>query len=315
MNEALKEKISIIIPVYNVQAYLERCLDSILKQTYTHFEVICVDDGSMDDSGKICDAFQERDGRIRVYHIENHGVSYARNYGLSFMEGSWFCFVDPDDWIEPNYIERMYHLAIEKHCDVVACGIDKTYEYAVGIEESNERLFFFHSSDECIQNYICDGDSMHGLVWNKLYSRDKFKDVRFDEDLRVNEDCMYIYEVMSRCEQACLTTMKLYHWYIRPDSACHRRAKTADFSAANVFLSLYEKIQEKDMDEARTVLRKNYISSVVQVLLFADYDRRDDEVARVKKRCKLWRKEVWNCFNIKQKMKYWYAIYLRKIIV
>ncbi len=309
---SLTINVSIIIPVYNVQAYIERCLESILAQTYTDFEVICIDDGSTDESGKLCDVYQKRDSRIRVYHIENHGVSYARNYGLSLMEGAWYCFVDPDDWIEPNYIERMYRLAKEKQCDIVSCGIDKTYEFSMGIKEREEHIFTFGSSEECIRNYICGRNSMHGLVWNKLYNAEKFKEIRFEEKLKVNEDCMYIYEIMSCCEHACLTTMKLYHWYIRKDSACHRRAERADFSAAEVFLRLYDKLQGKDMEEARIVLQKNYVSSVVQVLLYAGYQKEDAVVELAKKRCKEWRKSVWKLLGIRQKLKYWYAISLRK---
>lgn len=311
MNESINGKVSIIIPVYNVQAYIERCLDSILAQTYIDFEVICVDDGSTDESGKLCDNYHVMDNRIQVYHIENHGVSYARNYGLSLLTGKWFCFVDPDDWVEPNYIERLYSIAIEKQCDVVACSIDKTYVYVMQQNECNERIFSFHSSDECIRNYICGGNSMHGLVWNKLYNAEKFKDVRFDETLRVNEDCMYMYEIMSKCEYACLTTLKLYHWYIRPDSACHRRTEKADFSAPNVFLDLYDKIEDRGMDEAQKALRKNYVLSVVQILLHAKYEKNDVRVGSAKKRCKEWKKSIWCMINLKQKLKYWYAIYFR----
>ena len=311
MNGDAKNKVSIIIPVYNVQPYLERCFESILEQTYTDFEVICIDDGSTDQSGKICDLYQDKDSRIEVHHIENHGVSYARNFGLSLMKGSWFCFVDPDDWIEPNYIERMLELALEEHCDVVACGINKTYEYVMGTNDGKEHIFNFRSSKECILNYICGGNSMHGLVWNKLYRAEKFKNIKFNEGLKVNEDCMYIYEVMSGCEHACLTTLKLYHWYIRRDSACHRRAETADFSAANVFLELYNRVQEEGMEAARNALRKNYILSVVQVLMYAKYKRDDSKVVLAKKQCKEWKKDVWSYFDVKQKVKYWYTIYFR----
>ena len=313
MNGSAMINVSIIIPVYNVQVYVERCLDSILAQTYTDFEVICIDDGSTDESGKLCDDYQKRDSRIRVYHIDNHGVSYARNYGLSLAQGVWYCFVDPDDWVEPDYIDRMYCLANQEQCDIVACGIDKTYEFTTGIREKEEQIYKFTSREECIRNYICGGNSLHGLVWNKLYRAEKFKEIRFDENLKVNEDCMYTYEIMSGCERACLTTMKLYHWYMRKDSACHKRAKTADFGAAEVFLKLHDKLQGTDMEEARRVLRKNYISSVVQVLLYAEYEKRDAGVELAKKRCREWRKTVWNRFGLKQKLKYWYAISLRRI--
>ena len=313
MCEEETEKISIIVPVYNTQAYIKRCFDSILAQTYSNFEVICVDDGSKDESGKICEIYRERDDRIRVYHIENHGVSYARNYGLSLMTGSWFCFVDSDDWIEPNYLERMYELAKEKQCEVVACGVDEAYEYVMGIKGSAENTFTFETSEECIRNFICDDNSMHGFSWNKLFKAQKFDEIRFDETVKVNEDCLYIYKIMSACERACFTTLPLYHWYIRPDSACHKRAKKADFSAANVFLQLCDKLQGEDMNEARMVLRKNYIVSVVQVLLYARYGLGDAEVVLAKKRCKEWKKDVWNRFTVKQKLKYWYAIYVRSM--
>ncbi len=313
MKEKEMEKISIIVPVYNSEAYIKRCLDSILAQTYTDFEVICINDGSKDASGKICDVYRERDRRVRVYHIENHGVSYARNYGLSLMTGSWFCFVDSDDWIEPNYLERMYELAKEKQCEVVACGVDKTYEYVTGGKGKNEEIFVFETSKACVQNYICNDNSMQGFSWNKLLNARKFGEIRFDEDVKVNEDCLYIYKIMSVCERACFTTLPLYHWYLRPDSACHKRAKTADFSAAEVFLQLYDKLQGKGMDEAQRELRYNYILSVVQVLLYARYERGDTRVALAKRRCKEWKKDVWNRFGVKQKLKYWYAIYVRSL--
>lgn len=313
MNVGKSETISIIIPIYNSEAYIARCLDSILAQTYPAFEVLCIDDGSTDESGKLCDAYREKDDRIRVYHMENRGVSHARNYGLSLMAGNWFCFVDSDDWVEPNYLERMYRLAIEKQCHVVACGIGEAYEFVVGKTQSDEQVYLFDSSKKCIQNFICDGNSMHGYVWNKLYNRQRFGDVRFDEQLKVNEDCMYSYEIMSGCDRACLTTTELYHWYIRPDSACHKRAEKADFSAANVFLQLYDKLQGEGMEEARIVLRRNYIISVVQVLLYARYEPGDAEVALAKKRCKEWKKIVWKQFDMKQKLKYWYVINFRSV--
>ncbi len=313
MNEGITEKISIIVPVYNTEAYIERCLTGILAQTYPDFEVICIDDGSKDNAGKICDVYRKRDDRIRVYHTENHGVSYARNYGLSLMTGRWFCFVDSDDWIEPNYIERMYELATEKRCELVACGVDKAYEYVMGVKEKTEEIFLFETSNECIRNFICDDNSMQGFTWNKLFNARKFGGIRFDETVKVNEDCLYIYQIMSVCERACLTTLPLYHWYLRPDSACHKRAKKADFRAAEVFLQLYDKLTGNDMEEARSVLRYNYMTSVVQVLLFAKYEKGNAEVTLAKKRCKEWKNDVWNRFGVKQKLKYWYAIYVRSL--
>ena len=105
------DKISIIIPVYHVQEYIGRCLESILLQTYSNFEVLCVEDGPGDKSGEICERYGRQDNRIRVFHLERGGVGYARNYALSRMEGEWFAFLDGDDWIEPEYLEILYRNA------------------------------------------------------------------------------------------------------------------------------------------------------------------------------------------------------------
>lgn len=308
------KKVSIIVPVYNVQEYIKNCLDSLLAQTYSDVEIICINDGSTDASGDVCDDYRRKDERVKVHHLKNHGVSYARNYGMSVMEGAWFCFVDSDDWVEPNFVERMYELAIENQCDVVACGVDKTYEYVMGTKDCEEQVFLFRSSKECIHNFICNKNSMQGISCNKLYNASKFMEIKFDTEVKVNEDCLFIYEVMSNCEQACLTTLPLYHWYIRSDSTCHRRAKTADFRAADVFLRLCDKIQNESDEEAIRTLRKNYVSAVVQVLLFAEYERKDEEVLLAKKRCKSWKKDVWNMFHTKQKLKYWYAMYAPRFL-
>ena len=119
-------EISIIVPVYKVEKYLRRCIDSIAAQTFTDWECILVDDGSPDDSGTICDEYAENDKRFRVFHQENAGVSAARNKGLDEAKGEWICFVDSDDWIEKEMLEKMYNLAVKNKAEVVVCGCKMT---------------------------------------------------------------------------------------------------------------------------------------------------------------------------------------------
>lgn len=305
----INEKISIIIPVYNVESYVERCLDSILKQKYQHFEVICVDDGSTDASGALCDAYQKKDSRIRVFHTENRGVSNARNYALSLMEGAWFCFIDPDDWITPEYLSKLYSLAKQNDCEIAACHMRKAYEYCDEYDSCEEQVVMFDSSKACVHNFICNEHSMQGMCTNKLYLSAKFKEYRFDTTLKVNEDCLYTYEVMSNCNKACMTTLPLYYWFIRSDSACHKKNRALDFSPSNVFVLLHDKTLEDHNDAVTKTLQMNYINSVVKVLLFAKYKSSNMEVKDAKKRCKEWRKNVWSMLDFKSKMKYLYAIY------
>ena len=138
-------KISIIVPVYKVEKYLCRCLDSIVAQTFTDWECILIDDGSPDNSGKICDEYAEKDGRFRVIHQENAGVSAARNAGLDAARGEWIGFVDSDDWVESNMYEYLYNNALETKSDVVICGFvgqhKKRIKKICGTEEATKLLF------------------------------------------------------------------------------------------------------------------------------------------------------------------------------
>ena len=117
-----KPVVSIIVPVYNTEKFLHRCIDSILTQTYTDFELLLIDDGSKDSSGTICDEYAAKDVRVRVFHKENGGVSSARNMGLDNARGEWITFVDSDDWIDDNYLEALYGACIVSGSDIVFCG-------------------------------------------------------------------------------------------------------------------------------------------------------------------------------------------------
>lgn len=308
------DKISVIIPIYNVQDYLSICLNTILEQTYSNLEIICIDDGSTDRSGEICDEYALTDKRFVVHHISNQGVSNARNYALSIMTGDWFAFVDSDDWIDTNYFEVLYHNAIVNNCDISACGFQRNIQYVQknDTEQNNKkaRSVLFYSPLECIHSFICSKDSLQGMTTNKLYRAERYKDITFDINVKVNEDCLYTYNVMQRCEKACLTTAPMYHWFTRIDSASHTKNIKANFTAANVFLYLYKDTLQYNDREVSLKLQVNYISSVLKVLLYAKYKRNNPEILDAKKQCSLWKKDVWCCYNIKNKVKYYIAFYI-----
>lgn len=307
----MNEKISIIIPVYNVQEYIGRCLDSIIKQTYDNFEVICVDDGSTDLSGQICERYKNEDARVRVVHIENAGVSNARNKGLSIMEGNWYAFVDADDWIEPNYLEVLYENALRNHCDISTCNFRRNSQY--GMEEQAQyrgELTCFNTTEECIHSFICSTNSTYGMVWNKLYRAEMFRDIMFDTGIRVNEDCLYTQNVMERCRKACMTTAILYHWYHRVGSACHSNHVDFDFSPADVFYELYLRNERLQDAEVSGKLKKNYILSATKILLHAEYSRKNPKAIQVIRQCKDWKKDVWGMLSFREKIKLTIVLYM-----
>ena len=151
-------KISVIVPVYNAEEYLHRCLDSILAQTFTDFELLLVNDGSKDNSGAICDDYAAKDSRIRVFHKENGGVSSARNIGLDNVKGGWVAFVDADDWLDVNMFQEMYDCAISASADAVYCDINMIFK---DYGQVYKAASFSKDKTELMRNYIAS-------VWTSL---------------------------------------------------------------------------------------------------------------------------------------------------
>lgn len=298
------EKISIIIPIYNAQNYIGRCIESIVSQTYRNLEIICVDDGSTDLSGQICNEYKEIDERVVYCHIPNGGVGRARNHGLSIMSGKWFAFVDADDWIEPNYFEKLHKNAEKYNCTISACTYQKNWEYTKGYESEKEQIEILSSSNDCIKNFICSDNSMEGMVWNKLYLSELYGDIRFEVDIKVNEDCLYTYEIMKKCDRACWCSLPMYHWFMRNDSACHTKKIQCDLTPANVFLRLYEETKLLSDEVVEVTLKRNYIYAVIKILRYSKYDKSNQEILDAKKRCKQWRKNAWKMFSNKMKILY-----------
>ena len=214
--------ISVIVPVYNAAQYLPRCLDSILGQSFTGFELLLIDDGSTDVSGTICDAYAEKDSRVRVFHKENGGVSSARNWGLNEAEGDWVSFVDADDELLPNGLKVMVY-GISDEVDMVMAGYevcndngDKTYsiDYNVSKFLSNEQsvIEMFGPSDYWYQGYI----------WNKLFRMSEIgpKSLRFAEDIFFNEDRLFVTQfICASGKSVFYTTVPVYKYYEHDGSA------------------------------------------------------------------------------------------------
>ena len=131
----MKDKISVVVPIYKVQDYLERCIKSIINQTYDNLEIILVDDGSPDECPKICDEYALKDERIKVIHKENGGLSDARNFGIAAATGKYISFIDSDDWISKDFFSLLYFAIIENDCQIAECGVQKVYDDTMKIQD------------------------------------------------------------------------------------------------------------------------------------------------------------------------------------
>ena len=185
-------EISIIVPVYNVEKYLTRCIDSILNQTFTDFELILVDDGSTDKSGVICDKYSKIDSRIKVIHSKNEGAAQARNYGLDIAKGKFIGFVDSDDYINRDMYQILYENINKYNCDICVCGHQSFQDKVkVAFEDSKEEIIEFDNK-LALKNYFLDYEDservMYTIIWDKLYRRELFKNLRFPKGKFVKMD-------------------------------------------------------------------------------------------------------------------------------
>jgi glycosyltransferase involved in cell wall biosynthesis len=215
----MSPRISVIVPVYNMEVYLEACISSIINQTFTDLEIILINDGSMDCSGSICDQFQQLDHRIRVHHKANQGLSSARNTGIDLSTGEYLAFVDSDDTIKEDMLELLYQQITEKDADFVFCDyyrkeeIDSIPPMITGILESkllNQKQLFewLYLPEYCI---------ILPVSWNKLYKKELFHNLRFPEG-RYHEDEFLIHKIIAKTHKAVFLNAKLYGYLLRSNS-------------------------------------------------------------------------------------------------
>lgn len=217
-------KISVIIPVYNVAPYLNRCVDSVLSQTFRDFELILVDDGSKDNSGVFCDAYAQADARVRVIHQENSGVSAARNAGLDAASGEWISFIDSDDWVDTDYLSYLYDLATKHNADMATgtirrCENDVVTPYAP-LPENSPGIIPVALEDAEFQ--FSQWYSFIGLAC-KIIRRNLIEDnkLRFRHDLTNGEDLVFYTEIMLHTHRCVSSEKALYNYFQHAESASH----------------------------------------------------------------------------------------------
>ena len=207
--------ISVIVPVYNVKEYLEKCILSILSQTYTELEILLIDDGSTDGSGDVCERYAKKDDRIRVYHTENHGLSAARNYGLDRAQGQYIGFVDSDDWIEPDMYERLLKIAKKTGADIVTCNFFMEYKHKTE-KFSGPAKPFVVCGDDILHTYLFRQGACQDS-WNNLFNADLFQNVRYPEG-RSFEDYTIKPPLIKNAKKMVYTPACLLHYRNRKNS-------------------------------------------------------------------------------------------------
>ncbi len=213
----MRDLISVIVPVYNSEKYLNRCVDSILAQTFTDLEVILADDGSTDGSGEICDAYADMDDRVVVLHKANGGLSDARNAGLDIASGDYIGFVDSDDYIEPDMYERLYNVLTEHGADISVCSRHMEYEpEGRSVSWAKEKSLMDLTAEQAMKMMISNSD-FNVAVWDKLYKAELFSDIRFPVG-KLYEDNYVTVQVFHKSSLISYLPVPLYHYVQRPES-------------------------------------------------------------------------------------------------
>lgn len=208
--------ITIIVPLYNVETYLPWCLDSIMAQTYDNFELILVDDGSIDDSGKICDEYASKDERIRVIHQKNSGPSIARNVALDIMQGEYVTFIDSDDVVHPKYLEILHENLKNYGTDISAVSFTRISEYGKLENVEFTGKMSTYNSVKAIKRILYQKD-LENSAWGKLYKSHLFKNVRFPESIYY-EDLAIFYKVYEKAIKIVFEQVGLYGYRKRSTS-------------------------------------------------------------------------------------------------
>lgn len=245
MNEPL---VSVIVPVYKVGKYLDKCVESIVGQTYKNLEIILVDDGSPDNCPAMCDKWAERDSRIKVIHKQNGGVSSARNAGIDAAQGEFIGFVDSDDWLEPDMYDCLVKNALEYNADISRCGYFVDWSDHTSYVGSTEKKKNLPDDVEARREMLA---TYHGTsaLWNKVYRASLFDSLRIDESMKITEDWYINYILLRRSQKVVYDDICKYHYVMHGNNATKSYSRSGNMDMLKT-ISFFEEQENGDAQTA-----------------------------------------------------------------
>lgn len=269
-------KISIVVPVYNVEKYLNKCISSILEQSFIDFELILVDDGSNDNSGKICNQYKGKDSRIRVIHQENSGLSAARNIGIETSQGIYITFIDSDDFIHPKMLEVLYNNILENKADISTCEyhiVCEGAEVSKGFGKNNITLY---NNIEGVKKIVEKSLASMIVACCKLYRRELFYDIRYPAG-KYHEDEFVTYKLLYKSSKIVATDAKLYYYVQRSNSITntYRIKRLEKLEALEEAIYFFKK---KNNEELTYLSEFRYLFNIHIAYYRAKYEMNDKEI-------------------------------------
>lgn len=244
MNE---KKISIIVPIFNGEKYLRRCIESILKQTYKNIELILINDGSEDKSLAICEEYKKNDKRIIIINKENEGVSIARNIGIEKATGELISFVDADDYLEITFLQELFDMMKKYNTEYITCGYNRVYDNHIE-QVNNDLKEILMTSDEYLKKLL-NVQTGYGFAHMKLIDKNIIGNIRFDESLKVGEDALFNVMLCQNLDNVVIFNKPLYNYYFNPNSVVRKFDK-----------NYYQKYLES-MEKMTEYIKNKYINN------------------------------------------------------
>ena len=236
-----KALISIIIPVYKVEIYLEKCIQSVINQTYENLQIILVDDGSPDNCGKICDEYAQKDHRIEVIHKSNGGLSDARNKGLEIAKGEYIGFIDSDDYIESDMYEVLYNLLKQYNAYVSICNFYTVSQGKIAIKNAENGIKEYNRI-EILKEVLLD-NNIQSYAWNKLYKKELFDEIKYPVGKKY-EDIGTTFYLLEKCNKVVVTGKPEYYYINRQDSIVNNVTETTITDYIELIMQRYDYIEE-----------------------------------------------------------------------
>ena len=288
------EKISVIVPVYNVEAYLERCVESILQQTYAHFELILINDGSTDSSGQICDHLASQYENIKVYHIENAGVSNARNMGIQLATGSWVTFIDSDDFVTQDYLATLASAAEGLNVGFVIAPLHHIKNGIVTDLPSHSEKTELWSTEETMKELLMTTRTSFFPV-AKLFKRDLLADEKFNTNYHLAEDALFLTELLLKTRCSCVFIDKPVYYYDHREGSATTSVNQHVFDTIEVYQQIIAQVSKAFPNLKYELINRecwSYIT-VYDKIIFTSREEYQKEKAELRTWIVQHRREIW----------------------
>ena len=279
----METEISVIVPVYRVEKYLPACIDSILNQTFTDFELILVDDGSPDRCPEICDETAKRDARVRAIHQANQGLSAARNAGIEAAHGAWLSFVDSDDFLAPDFLETLHDAAVRAGADCALCGVQLTDEAGQKIGQPLSVADGVRTGRSILETLCRAPEITYLVAWNKLYRRDVFQTLRYPVGMQ-NEDTYLAAELFDTVQTVICVSKPMYFYRQRADSIMHTAVTTRNLDRMWAFEHCFAYFEARGLEALMPDAEKKMFAKLTGVYYrLPKEERQSDAVRQAKK--------------------------------